>query len=84
MPLGLTAAAAATDTAINKKLFGSGMRPLDLAKQTVLIILNKKMNDIMKVIKSLEESGSLIKGISEIIKNEAKEQKGVLYFLECY
>ena len=35
----------------------------------------KKMEDIMKVIKSLEESGLLIKGISETNKNETKEQK---------
>ena len=34
------------------------------------------MNDIMKIIKSFEESGLLIKGVSETIKNEAKEQKG--------
>ena len=34
------------------------------------------MNDIMKIIKSLEESGLLIKGVSKTIKNEAKEQKG--------
>ena len=34
------------------------------------------MEDIMKIVKSLEESGSLIKGISKKIKNEAKEQKG--------
>ena len=34
------------------------------------------MNDIMEIIKSLEESGLLIKGISETIKNEGKEQKG--------
>ena len=34
------------------------------------------MNDIMKMVKSLEDSGLLIKGISETIKNEAKEQKG--------
>ena len=34
------------------------------------------MEDIMKIVKSLEESGLLIKGISETIKNEAKEQKG--------
>ena len=33
------------------------------------------MNDIMKIIMSLEESGLLIKGVSETIKNEAKEQK---------
>ena len=34
------------------------------------------MEDIMKIVKSLEESGLLIKGISETIKNEAKQQKG--------
>ena len=33
------------------------------------------MNDIMKIAKSPEESGLLIKGVSETIKNEAKEQK---------
>ena len=41
-----------------------------------LIISNEEMNDIMKMLKSLEESGLLIKGVSEAIKNEAKEQKG--------
>ena len=34
------------------------------------------MNDITKIIKSLEESGLLTKGVSETIKNEAKEEKG--------
>ena len=34
------------------------------------------MEGIMKIVKSLEESGLLIKGISETIKNDAKEQKG--------
>ena len=34
------------------------------------------MNDIIKIIKSLNESGLLIKGVSQTIKNEAKEQKG--------
>ena len=43
---------------------------------TTLIISNEGMNDIMKIIKSLEESGLFIKGVSETIKNEAKEQKG--------
>ena len=37
------------------------------------------MNDIMKIIKSLEESGLFIKGVSETIKKELKEQKGVFY-----
>ena len=67
MPLGLTAAAA-TDAAIHKKMFGSG--------NTELIISNEEMNDIMKIVKSLEKSGLLINGVSEAIKNEAKEQKG--------
>ena len=41
-----------------------------------LIILNEGINEIMKITISLEESGLLIKGVSEKIKNEAKEQKG--------
>ena len=51
-----------------KKIHGSGT--------TALIISNEEMEDIMKIVKSLEELGLLIKGISETIKNEAKEQKG--------
>ena len=43
---------------------------------TTLRILNEEMNYIMKIIKSFEESGLLIKGVSETIKNETKEQKG--------
>ena len=42
---------------------------------TTLIISNEEMNDIMKIVKSLEEFGLLIKGVSGTIKNEAKEQK---------
>ena len=34
------------------------------------------MKDILKIVKSLEDSGSLLEGISETIKIEAKEQKG--------
>ena len=65
--LGLTAAAAATDEVRHKKMFGSGV--------TTSIILNEEMNDIMKIVKSLEESVLLIKGVSDTIKNVAKEQK---------
>ena len=46
------------------------------SENTTLIISNKEMNDIMKIIKSLEAFGLLIKGFSETIKNETKEQKG--------
>ena len=34
------------------------------------------MNDIMKIIKSLEEPGLLIKCVRKTVKNEAKQQKG--------
>ena len=63
IPLGLTVAASATDAAIHKKIFGSNM--------TTLIISNEEMDDIMKIVKLLEESGLLIKGVRETIKNEA-------------
>ena len=75
IPLGLTAAASGVDAAIHKKMFGSGTRPLDLAKQTALINSNEKMNDIMKIVKSLEESGLLVKSVIKTIKSEATEQK---------
>ena len=68
-PLGLIAAASATDAAILKKIFGSGM--------TTLIISNEEMNDITKIIKSLEESGFFDKKVlAKQSKNETKEQKG--------
>ena len=43
---------------------------------TSQIISNKEMKYIMKIIKSLKETGLFINGVSETIKNEAKEQKG--------
>ena len=61
--LGLTPAAAATNAAIQKKIFDSGI--------TARIISNEEMNDIMKIVKSLEYAGSLIKGVSETVENEA-------------
>ena len=72
--LGLTAAATATSVAIHEKMFESGT--------TKLIISNKEINDIMKIVKSAQESELLIKDINETIKNEAKGQKGG--FSECY
>ena len=66
IPLGSRAAASATDAAIHEKMFGSGA--------TTLIISIEEMNHIMKIVKSLEESGLLIKGVNETFKNELKEQ----------
>ena len=68
IPLGFMAAVSITVAAIQKKIYGSGM--------TTIVISSKEMKEIMKIVKSLEESALLIKGVRETIKNEAKEQKG--------
>ena len=67
-PLGLSAAMSAIDGSIKKKMLGSGA--------TSLIISNDEMDDILKIVKSLENSGLLLKGVSETIQHEAKEQRG--------
>ena len=69
IPLGLTAAASDADAGIYKKILGSG-------HNTTLIISNDEMEDILKIVKSLEDLGLLLKGVSETTTNEAKEQKG--------
>ena len=43
---------------------------------TTLIISNDEIEDIIKIIKSLEDSGLLLKGVTEAVQNEVKEQKG--------
>ena len=65
--LGLTAAMSAIDGSIQKKIHDSGVK---------LIIEQEDMNDIMKIIEAIENSGILLKGVSKTIENETKEQKG--------
>ena len=72
-PLGLTAAMSAIDGSLQKKIHGSGAIKGAGVK---LIIEQEDMKDIMKIIKALENSGILLKGVSKTIKNETKEQKG--------
>ena len=43
---------------------------------TTLTISNEEMNDIIKIVKSLKDSGVILKGVSETIQHEAKEQRG--------
>ena len=64
-PLGLTSAMSAIDGSIQKKIYGSGIK---------LIIEEKGMKDIVKIIEALENSGILLKGVSKTIENETKEQ----------
>ena len=66
-PLGITAAALAIDAGIQKKIHGSGT--------TTLIISNEEMNDIMKIVQTLEDSNNLLKGVTKTFKDETKEQK---------
>ena len=70
-PLELTAAASAADAGIHKKILGSGHN-----NNITLIISNDEMDEILKIIKSLEDSGVLLKGVSETIQHEAKEKRG--------
>ena len=72
--LGISAAMSAIDGNIKKKMFGSGATKS--AGTTTLIISNDKMDDILKIVKSLEDSNVLLKGVSETIQHEAKEQRG--------
>ena len=68
IPLGLTAAASAGDARIQKKILGTGT--------ATLIISNEEINDIMKILQTLEDSDILLKGLTKTIKNETKQQKG--------
>ena len=61
IPLGLTEAASAADTGIHEKTLGSGKMP-------TLIISNDEINDIIKIVKSLEDSGLLLKGLLKQFK----------------
>ena len=68
IPLGLTAVASAADAGIHKKILGSG-------NTATLIISKDKMEDIIKISKYLQDSGLLLKGVTETVQNEVKEQK---------
>ena len=78
VPLGLTAAASAADAGIDKKILGSGHKN----NNTILIILNDEMDDILKIVKSLEDSRVLLEGVSETIQMKLKNKEED--FLVCY
>ena len=70
--LGLTAAASAADAGIHKKIWGSGQSN---PSPTTLIISNNEMEHIIKAVKSLEDSGLLLKGVTETIQNEVRTKR---------
>ena len=66
-PLDLAAAMSAIDGGIKKKMRGEGIK---------FINEQEYMNDIIKIIEALENSGILLKGVAKTIENETKEQRG--------
>ena len=66
-PLGITVVPSAIYAGIQKKIHGSGT--------TTLIISNEEMNGTMKIVQALEDSNTLLKGVTKTIKNKTKEQK---------
>ena len=68
IPLELKAAASAASAGIHKKILGSG-------GHTTLIISNKDMDDLIEIVKSLEDSGLLLEGATESVQNKVKEQR---------
>ena len=82
VPLWLTTAASAADAGIHKKILGSDRRysfpsaSHNHSSSATLIILNDEMEDIIKIVRPLEDSGLLLKGVGGTVQNEAREQKG--------
>ena len=65
--LDLTAASSAIDAGVQKKIYGSGSK--------TLVISNDDIQDILKIVKSLEDSELLLKGVTKTIHNDISEQK---------
>ena len=83
IPLRLAAETSTADAGIHKKIIESGKCSLDLAlphrpsdsasHNTTLITFSDEIEDIIKMVKSLEDSSLVLKRVSETIQNEAKE-----------
>ena len=67
--LGLTAAASAADAGVHNKIFESG--------NTTLITSNNKLGDIIKIVKSLEDSDLLLRGVTETVQNKIMTKMGI-------
>ena len=76
IPLGLTAAVSAADAGIHERILGSGHN------NTTLIISNDEMDDILKIVKSLEDSGVLLKVLVKQFKMKLNNKEED--FLVCY
>ena len=77
--LGLTTAGSAADAGVHKKILGSGHNNNNT---TLIISIEYELEDIIRIVTSLEDSSLLLKGVTETVQNEIKEEKGG--FLVCY
>ena len=66
-PLGLSEAMSPTDADIQKKMHGSGTKTVKFS--------NKDLNDMTKIVKALEDSDVLMKGVTKILKNDIKKRR---------
>ena len=78
IPFGLTAAASGADAGIHKKILGSSHNSNNNNtnnnnNNTTLTISNSEMNDIIKIVKSIEDPGLLLRGVTKTVQNEVKE-----------
>lgn len=83
-PLGITTAASAIDGAIQNKMHGRGILNNDNDDNDYDIsisIKEKELKDILKIMKSIEENGVFIEGISDTVKQKVNKQKGGLLSL---
>ena len=60
-----------------KKILGSGRHSSSAShnNNTTLIISNNDIEDLIKIVKSLEDSGLLLESVTKSVQNEVKEQK---------
>ena len=65
-PLGLSAEMSGTDADIQKKMYGSGAKTVKFS--------NKDLNDMTKIVKALEDSDVLMKGVTKTLKNDIKKE----------
>ena len=67
IPQRLTTTASAADAQIYKKVLGS--------RTKIIIKSNEEMDDVMKIVRSLEDSGILLKGVTKTIEREQKNKE---------
>ena len=72
MALATMASASPIDGALQRKM--NGRRTVRSGKRIILVILNEDMDDVISIVKSVENSGVLINGVSETVKHKIENK----------